>query len=256
MNAINDAPLWSLALGLVGLSAGCFLCGQRLGKRQRDCGGEAPVGAIVAAVMALLAFMLTFTFGIAAARFEERRQLILEESNAIGTAYLRADFLEGPEKFKLQDLLRNYVLLHLQVAKEGKSMIDTDKADALLNSIWQISSDVARAKPTPVSALLVSITNDVIDLKEKRVVAAFHAHVPPTVWITLLFVSIAAMSGVGLYCGRNGTKASYEAVALIASYSIVLILAFDLDRSSEGLVKTNQQPILDLAGQIGIETRP
>jgi hypothetical protein len=203
--------------------------------------------------MALLAFMLTFTFGMAAARFEERRQLVLEEANAIGTAYLRTDFLDDSPRTKMRDLLRDYVSLHVDLNKHPNRINDDIRqADQLLDSIWQVGADAAKTKQTPIMALLISAVNEVIDLKEKRTIAGLHAHVPGTVWLTLILVSAAAMYGMGYYCGRNGTSAKIEAATLIMSYSLVLVLAFDLDRSLEGTLKTDQQPILDVSRAIGL----
>src|ERR1700720_1526300 len=89
-------PLWGLfaaSVFVVGLS---IECGHRLGhyrRRSSEEEKEAPVGAIVGATLGLLAFILAFTFGLAASRFDARRQIVVEEANAIGTTYLRAGLL-------------------------------------------------------------------------------------------------------------------------------------------------------------------
>ena len=79
-------------------------CGYRLGKYRRsrhEQEKEAPLGTMVGATLGLLAFILAFTFGLAAARFDTRRQVLLDEANAIGTTYLRAGILpEGAKKFE------------------------------------------------------------------------------------------------------------------------------------------------------------
>ena len=83
-------------------------CGYRLGKFRRsrtELEKDAPVGTIVGATLGLLAFILAFTFGLAAARFDTRRQVLLDEANAIGTTYLRAGML--PERGeKIRNLLQ------------------------------------------------------------------------------------------------------------------------------------------------------
>ena len=62
---------------------------------------------MVAATLGLLAFILAFTFGLAASRFDSRMQVLLDEANAIGTTYLRAGML--PEQGKqIRALLREY----------------------------------------------------------------------------------------------------------------------------------------------------
>src|SRR4029450_7972437 len=92
-------PLWGLFLAILILVLLSVEGGYRLGKYRRSRSEEekeAPVGAMAGATLGLLAFILAFTFGLAAARFDTRRQLLLDEANAIGTAYLRAGML--PER--------------------------------------------------------------------------------------------------------------------------------------------------------------
>ena len=96
---LDVLPLWGLFLAIVVLVLAAIEGGYRLGSyRHRQSGREkeAPVGAMVGATLGLLAFMLAFTFGMAASRFDTRKQLVLDEANAIGTTYLRAAML--PER--------------------------------------------------------------------------------------------------------------------------------------------------------------
>src|SRR5271154_4680232 len=90
---LDVIPLWGLFLAHCLLGAIAVQSGYWIGRwrhaRARD-EKEAPVGAMVASILGLLGFMLAFTFGLAASRFDARRQVILEEANAIGTTYLRA----------------------------------------------------------------------------------------------------------------------------------------------------------------------
>ena len=111
ISALDAIPLWALFiltlfLVLLSIEGGYRLGRYRLTRSEHE--KEAPVGAMVAAMLGLLAFMLAFTFGLAAQRFDTRRQVLLDEANAIGTTYLRAAML--PERGEeLRSLLRKYV---------------------------------------------------------------------------------------------------------------------------------------------------
>jgi hypothetical protein len=98
---LDSAPLWLIFLLSVVLVLGAIMVGFRAGKpvhqRQKSL-PEAPIGSIVGALLGLLAFILTFTFGMASSRFDSRRQLLLDEVNAIGTSALRAQMLTEPER--------------------------------------------------------------------------------------------------------------------------------------------------------------
>src|SRR5436190_24064951 len=119
-NALIDAlPLWGLFIAILGVVLISIECGYRLGKfrlSRREQEKEAPVGTMVGATLGLLAFILAFTFGLASSRFDNRRQLLLDEANALGTTYLRAGILpEQTEEIRV--LLRNYVDTRLEAVR-------------------------------------------------------------------------------------------------------------------------------------------
>src|SRR5499427_2024896 len=122
-NGILDSlPLWGLFVVILLVVLLSVEFGYRLGKYRRSRSEqekEAPVGTMVGATLGLLAFILAFTFGLAAARFDTRRQVLLEEANAIGTTYLRAGIL--PERGQeIRTLLRDYVAARLEAVQSGK----------------------------------------------------------------------------------------------------------------------------------------
>src|ERR1041385_3910873 len=109
--ALDALPLWGLFIVILLVVLISVEFGYRLGRyrrSRREQEKEAPVGTMVGATLGLLAFILAFTFGLAANRFDIRRELLLDEANAIGTTYLRAGML--PERGQqVRDLLRAYV---------------------------------------------------------------------------------------------------------------------------------------------------
>ena len=119
---LDVLPLWGLFLVIVVLVLAAIEGGYRLGSyrhRRSDREKDAPVGAMVGATLGLLAFMLAFTFGMAASRFDTRKQLVLDEANAIGTTYLRAAML--PERRdEIRALLRSYVDARLEAVRSGR----------------------------------------------------------------------------------------------------------------------------------------
>ncbi len=114
---LDYLPLWALFLTTFAIILAAAEGGYRLGRsrgRKADAEKEAPVGSMVGATLGLLAFMLAFTFGLAASRFESRREVLQEEVNAIGTTYLRTSFLPDDQGPKVRALLREYVDLRLE----------------------------------------------------------------------------------------------------------------------------------------------
>src|SRR5262245_43324784 len=115
--ATNLFPIWGVFLATVAVALLSIEGGFRLGqyRRRRSVQEDRPpVGEMVAATLALLAFLLAFTFGLAASRFDVRRGLVVDEANAIGTTYLRAALLPEPHRTAVRKLLRNYADVRLE----------------------------------------------------------------------------------------------------------------------------------------------
>ena len=257
MGFVDSIPLWMFFVGAIPFSLVFLELGFRQGKRRRLTNADesdAPVGAIVGGVLALLAFMLAFTFSLASSRFDERRHLVLDEANAIGTLYLRADFVDEPGKSNIRLMLRRYIQLRLDAAAHPEHIeSEMRETGAIQQRLWSEAVKLAQQKPTPVTSLFISSLNDVIDFHEKRVITAFYTRVPETVWAGLLVVTALAMLAVGFYVGQNGKREWVATLVLITSFSTVLLLVADLDRPYQGFLRVSQKPMFDTAKQIGAQ---
>ena len=204
------------------------------------------MGAIVAAGLGLLAFLLAFTFGMAASRFDTRRGLVLDEANAIGTTYLRAALLPEPHRTEIRTLLRDYVDLRLEAVQPGMSVPARERSEELQSRLWAQAVVVAEKQPTPITGLFIQSLNEVIDLHAKRVTMGLRNRIPLTIWVALYSTAILAMAGVGYYSGLSSTTRSLATLALAIAFSGILCLIADLDRPQEGLLEVSQQAMVDL----------
>jgi hypothetical protein len=146
--------------------------GHRLGtyrRRRSEQEDRPPVGEMVAATLALLAFLLAFTFGLAASRFDVRRGLVVEEANAIGTTYLRAALLPEPHRAEVRTLLRDYVDVRLEAVEPGKLDRSIARSKELHARLWDHATAAGRENPASiVVGLFIGSLNEVIDLHTKR----------------------------------------------------------------------------------------
>src|SRR5688500_13089062 len=120
---LDAIPLFLLVAMFVGISLACYEVGFRIGQRTGDADAqtdEGPTGVIVGAVVALMAFLLAITMGIASDRFATRRGLVLAEANALGTTYLRAGYLSEPASSASQALIREYVPLRIATSDRAQ----------------------------------------------------------------------------------------------------------------------------------------
>jgi hypothetical protein len=247
---LDNLPLWSLFPLTVAAVLLAVEGGHRLGAyrhRRSEQEKESPVGAMVAATLGLLAFMLAFTFGLAATRYDTRRELLLDEANAIGTAYLRAELLVEPERTRTRKLLRQYVDARLEAAQDQSEEHAMRKSEELHGLLWAQAVAATDKDQRPViTALYIKSLNEVIDLHSKRVMAGFRSRIPTIIWLALYGVALLGMGATGYQAGLSGTSRSLAALALVLAFSGVMYLIADLDRPREGLLTVNQQAMVDL----------
>jgi hypothetical protein len=243
-------PLWGVFVVTFVLVFVSEEIGFRFGRmrvRSEDMSKDPSLGSMVGAILGLLAFMLAFTFGMAGTRYDTRRQLIRDEANAIQTAYLRADFVSEPRRGEIRKLLREYVDVRLAGVREPDPRPSMARSEEIQNQLWMRSA--AEGNRTPgsiVVGLYINTLNEMIDLHTKRVQAGLRSRIPSAIIYVLYFVTILAMASVGYLAGLTGKRNHFVNGALVLAFSSVMLLIIDIDRPHEGLLRVNQQVLLDL----------
>ena len=249
-NGLLDAvPLWGLFIIILLVALLSVEGGYRLGRYRRNRHKEekeAPVGTMVGAALGLLAFILAFTFGLAAGRFDTRRQVVLDEANAIGTTYLRAGML--PEQGEqIRGLLREYVDARLDAFRSGNVAEGIRRSENIQQQLWTQAESVGEKNPNSiVVGLFIKSLNETIDLHAKRVQAGTRSRIPGAIWIGLLTVAVLSLTAMGYLEGLAGTRRSLAIVAVALAFSVVIELIADLDRPQEGILRVSQQALLDV----------
>lgn len=210
-----------------------------------DDGGQ---GYIVSAVLGLLALLMGFTFSLAIDRFDARRMLVLEEANAIGTAYLRAQLLTEPHRARMSDLLVRYTDNRIALAKDfpgsAEQVAQLKVNDALLTDIWAATSaSFDSIKGLDFSSTYLDSINALIDLDASRKTARA-ARVPTEVFV-VLFVYLITTAGVLGYV-LKGARGRMAALHLLALLTLSLILIIDINRPVLGGIMESQRPMEEL----------
>jgi len=247
---IQDIPLFGIFIITFFVVLLAVIGGMLLGKKHRlvyEQEDRSPIGSIVAATLGLLAFLLAFTFGIAASQYNERRELVVDEANAIGTTYLRAEYLADPYRMQIKNLLEEYVSTRLDALEPGMLAVGLLRSEELQDQIWQQAVAVAKKTPNSVvTGLFIQSLNEVIDLHAKRIHKGLHIRMPLIIWIALYFVAVLAVGSLGYQFGLTHTRFMGITLLLILTFSSVIALIADLDRPQEGFVKVSQQSLIDL----------
>lgn len=246
----DQVPLWLL---IICIALGVLLAielGYRLGRfrgLQPKHEVESPVGAMVGATLGLLAFILAFTFGLAANRFQERREMVVEEANSIGTTYLRAGLIPEPQSANVKTLLVEYVQVRLQAATGEGIDQAMQRSEEIHRGLWQEAELVGRAndKSIPVGLFIDSL-NETIDLHAKRIQIGLRNRLPAPLWAALFLLSAFAMGGVGYHAGLFKSSRSPATMILVTSFAIIMGLIADLDRPTEGALRVSQEAMLKL----------
>jgi hypothetical protein len=241
---------YALSVSLLALSLlfGMLLLlevGRRIGLRRRARAAEgagAGSGTIEGAVFALLGLLVAFTFSGAAARFDTRRQLIVEETNAIGTAYLRLDLLPAEVQPTLRERFRQYLAARLDAYRKLPDIAAAQEALTrsvqLQGEIWTQAVAGSRAPDAHPDAakLLLPALNAMIDITTTRTLA-LHMH-PPTVIFAMLFVlALAAALLAGYGMAGNTTRSWLHIVSFAAIITVAVYVILDLEFPRRGLIQ-------------------
>jgi hypothetical protein len=201
---IDALPLWALFIVILLVVLFSVEFGYRLGKYRRsrhEQEKEAPLGTMVGATLGLLAFVLAFTFGLAAARFDARRQALLDDANAIGTTYLRAGML--PERGEqIRGLLRDYVGIRLEAVQSDNVPEAIRRSEDIQQKVWTEAETVGQKSPSSiVVGLFVQSLNQMIDLHAARMQAGLRSRIPGAIWLGLFAVAALSLATMGYHAG-------------------------------------------------------
>jgi len=256
---VNGQLLDSIPPGMVFvlfaiLTLACYEFGFRVGRWWQDRmpgEQEGPTDMLVGSILALMAFLLAVTMGMASDRFDARRGNVLAEANAIGAVYLQADYLPAPSAAELKELVREYLPLRI-VDDPSEVQANVQRSVAMHAQMWALIRDAARTGHSPdlVSALGDSMSQ-LVAMNETRVAAGLYARVPETVLILLLVGSALSLGMVGYTAGLKRRRSVLSALVMVVALGVVLAIVIDLDRPTEGLINVSQQALYDIQAWIG-----
>jgi hypothetical protein len=239
-------PTLTLALTLA--SFGCLFValiaaleiGRRAGRiafTTTDAGARpAGLSTVEAVAFALLGLLLAFTFSGAAARLDTRRAQIVDEANAIGTAWLRLDMLPPAAQPKLRDAFRRYtdsrIALYKTFSQAGLEAARPEYARSatLQNEIWAAAVEACREVPSAPVIVLPAL-NAMFDIASSRL-AASQMHPPMIVYVVLAVISLVCAFLVGYEMGATEapSRAHMLVLAGLLSFTFYVILDFEYPR--------------------------
>lgn len=242
---------WELALIILTVIGAATVAGFAIGRylRKHSESLREPFGVLQAALLGVVGLILAFGLTLAVGRYEDRRAATVEEANAIGTTYLRAQLIAEPARSRSLELLRSYTTLAIRVTHEipnSPAMRRTTAREGVLQRrLWRLAGEAIAAAPVASAPrLYVDSLNSTIDDQTVRL-SALTNRVPGAVLALEVLGASVALALLALHISilGRGLVPMLSAAALI---TLLLLVTFDLDRPARGLIKVPATPLVAL----------
>jgi len=232
-----------------------FELGHLIGKARRsktDKKTASAIGPMAASILGLFAFLIAFSFNLAAQKLDTRKHNVLLEANAIGTAYLRADLLQDPYKSSIKDLLREYtdIRLKLILTEEDVREKYLEKSLEIHDQLWNEAVIGTKDTNNANRTLILESLNEVFDMHSNRLSASIYNRIAGNIWLMLFVVGVLGILMGGIQSGLSGPRRYIAIIPLILAFTVIFALIEDLDNPQRGLFKVGQKPLIDVRNSI------
>jgi hypothetical protein len=224
--------------GLIGGVLASIELGRQIGlRRWRRIPEKARIvnSTLEASIFGLMGLLIAFIFYGAGSRFEHRRNLTVQEANAIGTAYLRLDLLPAQPQLQLREDFRSYVRSRLAVYQKIPDVEAVDAAltlsSALQHKVWKAAVEALKAGGPAEKSLVLGALNEMIDITAVRTLA-LTTHPPFAVFAMLVLTVVMSAGLSGYTMSASGVRdwVSVIAYALVLGAALYVILDYEYPR--------------------------
>ena len=203
---------------------------------------------VISATLTLLGLIIGFTFSMATTRYDQRQLFEEQEANAIGTEYVRADLFPSGDAADVKQLLRQYLDQRIAFYQaERGTELDTakTKSESLQTQLWQSIEAQAAARPNPITALVVSGMNDVLNT-QGYTQFAWGNRIPVSAWGLMMIIALLANALIG-YAAQRSKRGDLLLVVLPLIVSISFFLIADIDSPRGGLIRVQPKNLMSLS---------
>jgi hypothetical protein len=246
--------LWIVVALLVGMAL-AGEAGSSIGRRWQPRTDEARrghIGSVLGSLLGLLALLLGFTFAMTAARYDTRRQLVVNEANALWGLYLKSSLLPEPPRTEFKQLLGKYVDERATIARLRRNRTDREieeasgRSESMQDQMWLVLKGAAQTQASaPTADSMLDRLIEVSGIRRERLFA-WESRVPDSIVWLLLFGALTAITVLGFLGGLGNHRGlpARIAVTLLLCGTIYVIL--DLDKPHQGLITISQSPMVNL----------
>jgi len=250
---ITSLNPWILFPVVIGLGIGASELGVWLRKKTiAKEGKEGSIGSMIGPMLALLAFMLGFTFSITSSRFASRRELVVQQARSINTCYLRSGYIPEKQKQEIRGMLSQYTDLLVDL----KNAADVDRTIPVLENlniqIWNRAETlVHETMDSELRALYIESINEVVETYQKRKTVGLVYRIRGPIWTTLFLLFLLSMALAGYENSAHKRRRLLNIAFMATAFALIVTLIADMDSRSESRnFKANLQPLVDVQKMI------
>ncbi|GAA3752963.1 hypothetical protein GCM10022270_09510 [Terriglobus aquaticus] len=214
---------------------------------KEDDGKNEDITLVISATLTLLGLIIGFMFSMATSRYDQRRLYEEGEANAIGTEWVRCDLMPASEAAATRGLLRQYVQSRIDFynSDEGNKLGVIDRQSSQLQTqLWKSIQPIAATQPTPVTALVVSGMNDVLN-SQGYTQFSWWNRIPTTAWVLLVTIACVSNLLVGYGTGRRRARSGLL-IVLPVLVAVAIFLVADIDSPRGGVIRVHPRDLVTL----------
>ena len=249
---LYELPIWANAALFVIMLLLAAEAGFRIGLRKSDVieNNEVRGDVTLGAMLAMLGLLLAFTYAYTLSRADHRKRATVDEANAIGTAFLRADLVKEPGRTELRRRLLEYARTRVLttatadgVGQAREAIRRSLKAQA---NLWPATKLALQGElPGPIQASIVQSINEVLDAHTTRMAVAFD-FLPAIVLSLLVLIAATSLALAAYSAGQSGGMIRWRMNAFALILAALMLIIVDFDRPYEGLIRWSNESLVTL----------
>jgi hypothetical protein len=246
--------LWVVAALLVA-TALAGEAGAQIGRRwhpRLDEARRGHIGSVLGSLLGLLALLLGFTFSMTASRYDTRRQLVVNEANALWGLSMQGGLLPDPPRAEFKQLLGKYVDERAAIGRLQRDQTDSEIIEAAARSksiqdqMWLVLKGAAETQPpVPIAATMMERLVEAAAIRRERIFS-WESRVPDSIVWLLIFGALTVISVLGFLGGLGNHRGLPARIAVTLLFCGTLYVTLDLDKPHQGLIRVSQSPMLHL----------
>lgn len=237
-----------LAVLLFSLEIG-YTLGKWMKNRQEHDAISGSKDIAVGSMFALLGLIMAFTYAFTVSRADQRKQVIVDEANAIGTAFLRTELTSEPERSELRRLLLDYArtrVANTAISKDTQAFKKAVARSMMVQAeLWPATVRMVKGKsgsPGPLEISIVQAINEVLDMQGQRAKNATD-RLPGVTLLMLVFIAAASLAVAGFNSGLDGPLNRWRMTILTSVLAMVMLIIIDFDLPMRGFIEVSQMPL-------------